>query len=168
MLLCPLTLRDRPAGDPLIGVLVVFGARRVLTDLSPTFEILAHQGALAVERIALSQEVIRQRSEAYFRTLVQDTSDAILIVADDGLVRYATPSAASIFGEIGTAGVYLWELVADSQRDTIIKALARLRRSASSGPPSRTGRSSAATSAASRSRSAPATCGTTTPWPAWC
>jgi diguanylate cyclase (GGDEF)-like protein/PAS domain S-box-containing protein len=132
VLLCPLTLRDRPAGDPLIGLLVVFGTRRVLTDLSPSFEVLAHQGALAVERIALSLEVIRQRSEAYFRTLVQDTSDAILIVADDGLVRYATPSAASIFGEIGTAGVYLWELVADSQRDTIIKALARLRRSASS------------------------------------
>jgi diguanylate cyclase (GGDEF)-like protein/PAS domain S-box-containing protein len=132
VLLCPLTLRDRPAGDPLIGLLVVFGTRRVLTDLSPSFEVLAHQGALAVERIALSLEVIRQRSEAYFRTLVQDTSDVILIVADDGLVRYATPSAASIFGEIGTAGVYLWEVVADSQRDTIIKALARLRRSASS------------------------------------
>ena len=136
VLLCPLTLRDRPAGDPLIGLLVVFGTRRVLTDLSPTFEILAHQGALAVERIALSLEVIRQRSEAYFRTLVQDTSDVILIVADDGLVRYATPSAASIFGEIGTDGVYLWDLVADSERDTIIKALARLRRS--SGTPSAT------------------------------
>jgi diguanylate cyclase (GGDEF)-like protein/PAS domain S-box-containing protein len=132
VLLCPLTLRDRPAGDPLIGLLVVFGARRVLTDLSPSFEVLAYQGALAVERIALSLEVIRQRSEAYFRTLVQDTSDVILIVADDGLVRYATPSATSIFGEIGTAGVYLWEMVADSQRDIIIKALARLRRSASS------------------------------------
>jgi diguanylate cyclase (GGDEF)-like protein/PAS domain S-box-containing protein len=131
VLLCPLALRDRPAGDPLIGVLMVFGARRVLTDLSPSFEILAGQGALAVERISLSLEVIRQRSEAYFRTLVQDTSDAILIVADDGLVRYATPSAASIFGEIGTAGVYLWELVADRQRDTIIKGLARLRRVAS-------------------------------------
>jgi diguanylate cyclase (GGDEF)-like protein/PAS domain S-box-containing protein len=132
VLLCPLTLRDRPAGDPLIGLLVVFGTRRVLTDLSPSFEVLAYQGALAVERIALSLEVIRQRSEAYFRTLVQDTSDVILIVADDGLVRYATPSAASIFGDSGTAGVYLWELVADSQRDTIIKALARQRRSVSS------------------------------------
>jgi diguanylate cyclase (GGDEF)-like protein/PAS domain S-box-containing protein len=130
VLLCPLTLGDRPAGDPLIGLLVVFGTRRVLTDLSPTFEILAHQGALAVERIALSLEVIRQRSEAYFRTLVQDTSDVILIVADDGLVRYATPSVASMFGEMGTDGVYLWDLVADSERDTIIRALARLRRSA--------------------------------------
>ncbi|HWG13926.1 MAG TPA: EAL domain-containing protein [Streptosporangiaceae bacterium] len=128
VLLCPLTLRDRPAGDPLIGVLVVFGTRRILTDLSDTFEILAHQVALAVERIALSVEVIRQRSEAYFRTLVQDTSDVILIVTDDGLVRYATPSAASIFGPISTEGVHLWDLVALVERDDIIKALARLRR----------------------------------------
>jgi diguanylate cyclase (GGDEF)-like protein/PAS domain S-box-containing protein len=128
VLLCPLTLLDRPGGDPLIGVLVVFGTRRILTDLSDTFEILAHQVALAVERIALSQEVIRQRSEAYFRTLVQDTSDVILIVADDGLVRYATPSAASMFGDIGTEGAHLWELIADGDRDDTIRALARLRR----------------------------------------
>jgi diguanylate cyclase (GGDEF)-like protein/PAS domain S-box-containing protein len=127
VLLCPLTLRDRPGGDPLIGVLVVFGTRRILTDLSDTFEILAYQVALAVERIALSQEVIRQRSEAYFRTLVQDTSDVILIVADDGLVQYATPSAASMFGDIATEGAHLWDLVADGERDAIVRALARLR-----------------------------------------
>ncbi len=127
VLLCPLTLRDRPGGDPLIGVLVVFGTRRILTDLSATFEILAHQVALAVERIALNQEVIRQRSEAYFRTLVQDTSDVILIVADDGLVRYATPSAASMFGDIATEGAYVWDLTADATRDSSLQALARLR-----------------------------------------
>ena len=127
VLLCPLTLRDRPGGDPLIGVLVVFGTRRILTDLSATFEILAHQVALAVERIALNQEVIRQRSEAYFRTLVQDTSDVILIVADDGLVRYATPSAASMFGDIATEGAYVWDLTADATRDSSLRALARLR-----------------------------------------
>ena len=99
MLLCPLTLRDRPSGDPLIGVLAVFGEQRILADLSATLEILAQQVALAVERIMLRQEVIRQGNEAYFRTLVQDTSDAILIVGDDGKVRYATPSATSIFGD---------------------------------------------------------------------
>ena len=98
MLLCPLTLEDRPSGDPLIGVLALFGEQRILADLSATMEILAHQVALAVERITLSQEVIRQGNEAYFRTLVQDTSDAILIVGDDGKVRYATPSATGIFG----------------------------------------------------------------------
>ena len=102
--------------------------QRILADLSATFEVLAHQVALAVERVALSQEVIRQRSEAYFRTLVQDTSDVILIVGDDGAVRYATPSAMSIFGDVSVEGSYLWELVIDGGREDVIRALARMRR----------------------------------------
>jgi diguanylate cyclase (GGDEF)-like protein/PAS domain S-box-containing protein len=125
MLLCPLTLTDRPSGDPLIGVLAVFGEQRTLADLAGTLEILAHQVALAVERITLREEVIRRGNEAYFRTLVHDTSDVILIVDDDGKVRYATPSAASIFGDIAVAGTYLWDLVADGRRDELVGALRR-------------------------------------------
>jgi diguanylate cyclase (GGDEF)-like protein/PAS domain S-box-containing protein len=125
MLLCPLTLNDRPSGDPVIGALVIFGEQRTLADLAATLEILAHQVALAVERIMLREEVIRQGNEAYFRALVQDTSDVILIVADDGKVRYATPSATSIFGDIAVAGAYLWDLVADGHRDELIGVLRR-------------------------------------------
>jgi diguanylate cyclase (GGDEF)-like protein/PAS domain S-box-containing protein len=127
VLLCPLTLGDRPSGDPLIGVLAVFGDQRVLADLSVVFEVLAHQVALAVERVTLSQEVIRQRSEAYFRTLVQDTSDVILIVGADGAVRYATPSAKSIFGDVIVEDRCLWDLVIDGGREEVIRALARMR-----------------------------------------
>jgi diguanylate cyclase (GGDEF)-like protein/PAS domain S-box-containing protein len=126
MLLCPLTLNDRPSGDPLTGVLAVFGEQRTLADLAATLEILAHQVALAIERIMLREEVIRQGNEAYFRTLVQDTSDAIMIVADDGKVRYATPSATSIFGDIAVEGAYLWDLVADGHRDELVDVLVRV------------------------------------------
>jgi diguanylate cyclase (GGDEF)-like protein/PAS domain S-box-containing protein len=125
MLLCPLTFDDRPSGDPLIGVLAVFGEQRILGGLAATLEILAHQVALAVERIILRGEVIRHGNEAYFRTLVQDTSDVILIVDDDGKVRYATPSATSIFGDIAVEGAYLWDLVADGRRDELVGALSR-------------------------------------------
>jgi diguanylate cyclase (GGDEF)-like protein/PAS domain S-box-containing protein len=58
--------------------------------------------------------------------LVQDTSDAILIVGDDWKVRYATPSATSIFGDIVIEGAYLWDLVADGNRDELVRALMRL------------------------------------------
>ena len=126
MLVCPLTLNDRPTGDPLIGVLAVFGEQRNLADLAATLEILAQQVALAVERIMLRDEVIRQGNEAYFRTLVQDTSDAILIVSDDWKVRYATPSATSIFGDIAVDDAYLWELVADGERDDLIRTLVQM------------------------------------------
>jgi diguanylate cyclase (GGDEF)-like protein/PAS domain S-box-containing protein len=127
ILLCPLMLKDRPSGDPLIGILAVFGKQRTLADLSATLEILAQQASLAVERVMLSQEVIRQGSEAYFRTLVQDTSDAILIVDDEGRVCYASPSATSIFGDITMTDVQLWDLVADGESNDIIRAWARMR-----------------------------------------
>jgi diguanylate cyclase (GGDEF)-like protein/PAS domain S-box-containing protein len=133
MLLCPLTLENRPSGDPLIGVLAVFGEQRILADLSATMEILAHQVALAVERIMLRQEVIRQGNEAYFRTLVQDTSDVILIVDDDGQVRYATPSAATMFGEPSATGTRLWDLVAGAERDEVARLFRRLQADPSLG-----------------------------------
>ena len=126
MLLCPLLLTDRPSGDPLIGVLAIFDGQRTLADLFATLEILAYQVALAVERILLRDEVIRRGSEAYFRTLVQDTSDAILIVGDEGKVSYASPSATSIFGDITMEGVYFWELVADGKHDDLVRTLLQL------------------------------------------
>jgi diguanylate cyclase (GGDEF)-like protein/PAS domain S-box-containing protein len=127
MLLCPLTIENRPAGDPLVGVLGVFGEQRILADLAATMEILAHQAGLAVERILLRAEVIRQGGEAYFRALVQDTTDVILIVGDDGTVRYATPSAASMFGGVTVAGTSLWDVVAESERDEVARVFTQLR-----------------------------------------
>ncbi|HEY1624133.1 MAG TPA: EAL domain-containing protein [Streptosporangiaceae bacterium] len=127
VLLCPLTLRDRPSGDPLIGILAVSGEHRTLADLSATMEILASQAALAVERLTLSREVIRQGNQAYFRTLVQDTSDAILIVDDMGNVRYATPSATAIFGDVKVEGAQLLDLVGPAERDIVAAGLASMR-----------------------------------------
>jgi diguanylate cyclase (GGDEF)-like protein/PAS domain S-box-containing protein len=128
VLLIPLSLQDRPSGDPLIGVLAVTGASRDLADLAGTFEVLARQAALVVERVVLSREVIRRNSEAYFRTLVHDTSDVILIVDDQGRIRYATPSARSIFGDVPVDGEYLWDLVQPDEREEITRALAEMRR----------------------------------------
>jgi diguanylate cyclase (GGDEF)-like protein/PAS domain S-box-containing protein len=122
-LLCPLTLTDRPAGEPFIGLIAFFGSRRALADLTATLEILADQAALAVERIGLTQQVVRQRGEALFRTLVQDASDVILIVGDDRRVRYATPSAAGLFGDVTVEGTPLAGLVAPGARDDVDRVL---------------------------------------------
>jgi diguanylate cyclase (GGDEF)-like protein/PAS domain S-box-containing protein len=134
MLLCPVTATERSPGDPLIGLIAVFGPRRILTDLSATLEILAHQVALTLESITLRQAMIRQRNEAYFRTLVQDASDAILIVADDGMVKYATPSTASVFGDIPVEGELLWDLVAAEERGEFARTFKELRERARLGP----------------------------------
>jgi len=125
-LLCPLTLKDRPVGDPFIGLLGFFGDRRVLRSLTTVLEILAGQAALAVERLELSAEVIRQRSEALFRTLVQDASDVIIIIDDDRRVRYATPSAGDLFGSARIEGRRLVDLVAPSARDDVDRVLGQM------------------------------------------
>ncbi len=108
MLLCPLTVSDTEDGEP-VGLIAVFGEQRVLADLTATLEILAHQAALTLRGIMLRQEVIRQRGQAYFRVVVQDASDAIVIVTDEGIVRYATPSTAQIFGDVPAEGTTFWD-----------------------------------------------------------
>ena len=122
-LLCPLMLKDRLSGDPHIGVLAVYGQQPALADLSPALEILAGQAALAVERVTLTQEVIRQRGQALFRTLVRNTSDAILIIGDDGVVAYATPSAAAIFGDVEVEGNRLEDLVDPETRADVARVM---------------------------------------------
>ena len=81
------------------GVLVVAAAEEDLAVLGGALEILARQASSALERIALSQEITRRDSEAYFRALVQNTSDTILIVDPELRVRYASPSSAQLFGD---------------------------------------------------------------------
>jgi diguanylate cyclase (GGDEF)-like protein/PAS domain S-box-containing protein len=95
---CPMVLRDRPTDDPLVGVLLVGAPTWALPGLQRSIEVLAGQAALAIERIGLNQEVVRRNSEVYFRTLVQNTSDVILIVDEADRIRYASPSARAVFG----------------------------------------------------------------------
>ena len=99
-----------------------------------TLDLLAHQVALTLESVLLRQEVIRQRNEAYFRALVQDASDAIVIVDDDGTVKYATPSTVAIFGDVAAVGKRFWELVAEEDRDDLARTFMRLRERARFGP----------------------------------
>ena len=103
-LVCPLVPNGRPTAGSSVGLLVVAAAETVLLTLRGALEVLASQAALAVERVTLSQEVTRRNNEAYFRTLVQNAHDVILIVDDRGLVRYASPSAETLLGPGSTVG----------------------------------------------------------------
>jgi diguanylate cyclase (GGDEF)-like protein/PAS domain S-box-containing protein len=118
LLLCPLVLASRPSGDPLIGVLAVLGEHQMLWDLSSALGILATQVALALERVMLSEEVVRQRGEALFRTLVQDARDVIMVLGDDMTVRYASPSATRLYGDIPIEGMKVDTLASDFEHVT--------------------------------------------------
>ena len=115
---CPMVLTDRPTGDPLVGVLHVSAPSDVLAGMRRSVEALAGQVALALERIGLSREVIRRDSETYFRTLVQNTADVILIVDDEDRIRYASPSATSTLGADPT-GLLLPEIIHPGDRNKI-------------------------------------------------
>ncbi|MER5865951.1 EAL domain-containing protein [Kitasatospora sp. NPDC002040] len=127
-LVCPLALQDRPTGDPLIGVLIVGGEEEELFTLTDTFGSLASQAALALERITLSQEVNRRNSEAYFRSLVQNASDVILILDERDRVRYASASADRVLGHPGLVGTPIADLVPPEESLGVVGALDQMRR----------------------------------------
>ncbi|WP_428957755.1 aminotransferase class I/II-fold pyridoxal phosphate-dependent enzyme [Streptomyces sp. cg35] len=126
-LVCPMVQPDRPPGGDLPGVLVAAGPPKQLGEFRGTLEILAAHAGLAMGRIALRQEIIRRESEAYFRTLVRNASDVILIVDDDNVVRYASPSAQAVFGGVQPVGSVLPDLVGPRDRERATRALSALR-----------------------------------------
>ncbi|MCP2323853.1 diguanylate cyclase (GGDEF)-like protein/PAS domain S-box-containing protein [Hamadaea flava] len=116
-LICPMGLPERFSGEPTIGVLLVAADEMALGQIQISMELVAAQAALAMERILLGAEVARRTSEEYFRTLVQNTTDVILILEPDGdHIRYASPSARTVFGT-DLAGVRLSERLAVPEAD---------------------------------------------------
>ncbi|MFF4055892.1 EAL domain-containing protein [Streptomyces sp. NPDC001668] len=128
-LVCPMARSDRPAGGDLPGVLLAAGPEQQLTEMRGTLEILASYAGLAAERVALRREIFRKESEAYFRTLVHNASDVILILNDDTTVRYASPSAEVVFGNAALTGTALQELVDAPDRGRVHRTLTVLRSS---------------------------------------
>lgn len=126
-LLCPLALQAPAAGEPLLGVLLLAAPEKKLRAISGPAQSLASQAALALERFGLSEEVNRRTSEAYFRTLVHNTSDVILIVDDDDTVRYASPSAESMFGHSLLPGTPLTDLLAPGDAASALRILKGVR-----------------------------------------
>lgn len=126
-LVCPLVLEAPHSLKPLIGALLLAGPEKELAGLAGSIESLASQTALALERVGLSEEINRQRSEAYFRTLVHNTSDVILILDDDNTVRYASPSADGMFGGTLLSGTPVTGLVGAQDRDRALRTVSRAR-----------------------------------------
>jgi diguanylate cyclase (GGDEF)-like protein/PAS domain S-box-containing protein len=126
-LVCPLTSQDHPSGDPQIGALIVAGNEHDLLVFRDTVGTLATQTALAAARVTLAQEVSRRDSEMYFRTLVQNASDVILILDDDDRVRYASPSVDQMLGVPNLEGTQLVDLVPPQDSRGVVETLGRIR-----------------------------------------
>jgi diguanylate cyclase (GGDEF)-like protein/PAS domain S-box-containing protein len=61
-------------------------------------ETLSSQAALALESAALTEDLLRRRSEARFSSLVQNSSDVVMVVAADSSMTYVSPSVERVLG----------------------------------------------------------------------
>ena len=61
-------------------------------------DALASQIALALDAVALAEDLRRQQTEARFRSLVQNSSDVVTVIEPDGTIVYQSPSANRVFG----------------------------------------------------------------------
>ena len=92
-LVCPFVARGQ-----LQGLIVVTSAAKFPFELRSSIEILAAQAAMAIGRETMTEAFHARRGEARFQTLVQNTSDVILIARPDTTITYQTPSAQRILG----------------------------------------------------------------------
>ncbi|MEU3249404.1 EAL domain-containing protein [Streptomyces sp. NPDC006997] len=58
--------------------------------------LVVRQGVMLLDNITLTQELAQK--ENHFRSLVQGSSDVIMIAAPNGILRYVSPAAAGVYG----------------------------------------------------------------------
>nr|WP_234314823.1 diguanylate cyclase [Streptomyces sp. NRRL F-5135] len=115
----PAVRQNRPPGRPLVGSLAaitpylaaavctlgilynVIEGRRVdrvvvLTGCTVVLALVVRQGIMLVDNIALTHELAQK--ENHFRSLVQGSSDVIMIAAPSGILRYVSPAASGVYG----------------------------------------------------------------------
>ncbi|AXK34362.1 EAL domain-containing protein [Streptomyces armeniacus] len=68
----------------------------LFTGCTVVLALVVRQGIMLLDNIALTQELAHK--ENHFRSLVQGSSDVIMIAASTGALRYVSPAAAGVYG----------------------------------------------------------------------
>ncbi|MFJ4922569.1 putative bifunctional diguanylate cyclase/phosphodiesterase [Streptomyces sp. NPDC088725] len=68
----------------------------VLTGCAVVLALVVRQGIMLVDNVALTHELAQK--ENHFRSLVQGSSDVIMIAAPSGILRYVSPAASGVYG----------------------------------------------------------------------
>ncbi|WP_351223741.1 EAL domain-containing protein [Streptomyces sp. NPDC002133] len=68
----------------------------VLTGCTVVLALVIRQGIMLLDNISLTHELAQK--ENHFRSLVQGSSDVIMIAAPTGVLRYVSPAAAGVYG----------------------------------------------------------------------
>ena len=80
------------------GLLVVGSPVKMPKTVADGLEALSSQVALALESAALTEDLVRRQSEARFSSLVQHSSDVVMVVDADSTIRYMSPSVERVLG----------------------------------------------------------------------
>ncbi|MFI0981801.1 putative bifunctional diguanylate cyclase/phosphodiesterase [Streptomyces sp. NPDC021093] len=68
----------------------------LFTGCTVVLALVVRQGIMLVDNISLTQELAQK--ENHFRSLVQGSSDVIMIAAPTGILRYVSPAASGVYG----------------------------------------------------------------------
>jgi diguanylate cyclase (GGDEF)-like protein/PAS domain S-box-containing protein len=68
----------------------------LLTGCFVVLALVVRQGIMLLDNISLTQELAQK--ENHFRSLVQGSSDVIMIAAPTGILRYVSPAAQGVYG----------------------------------------------------------------------
>ena len=92
------TLRLPLRGGKPQGVLAIEADGRLDAASRAALGELADSLAAALERVGLAATAARRDSDAWYRSLIENSSDAVLVLDADGTIRYATPSIEPALG----------------------------------------------------------------------
>lgn len=100
----PLLVRDE-----FEGLLVVSSDSALPPELKDSLDALGAQIALALESLALTEELYRRRNDERLHSLLENTSDLLTVIDAEGTVLYESPSVERVLGYkpeelVGTSG----------------------------------------------------------------
>jgi diguanylate cyclase (GGDEF)-like protein/PAS domain S-box-containing protein len=120
LLTIPMRMRDE-----LNALLVVGSPGRLPVSSADALEALSSQVALALESAALTEDLLRRRSEARLASLVQNSSDVVMVVDADSNIRYVSPSVDRVLGYGATEleGTRLIDLINADEKTRVLQFL---------------------------------------------
>jgi diguanylate cyclase (GGDEF)-like protein/PAS domain S-box-containing protein len=111
------------------GLLAVGATSPVPRPTIDGIEALSSQVALALDSAALTEDLLRRQSQARFSSLVQHSSDVVMVVEADATMRYISPSVERVLGHEASTleGAKLTGLVHPEDRANVLQFIAGAR-----------------------------------------